>query len=33
MKHITILVPNGEDNLSSIVGTYKIFTLCMRPRV
>lgn len=26
MKHLTILVPNGENNLSSIVGTYKIFT-------
>src|SRR5436190_12817834 len=26
MKHITILVPNGENNLSSIVGAYKIFT-------
>jgi transcriptional regulator GlxA family with amidase domain len=25
-KHLTILVPNGENNLSSIVGTYKIFT-------
>ncbi|MBL7840682.1 MAG: helix-turn-helix domain-containing protein [Cyclobacteriaceae bacterium] len=24
MKHITILVPNGRNNLSSIVGTYKI---------
>lgn len=27
MKHLTVLVPNGEgNNLSSIVGTYKIFT-------
>lgn len=27
MKHITILAPNGEgNNLSSIVGTYKIFS-------
>ncbi len=26
MKHLTIIVPNGENNLSSIVGTYKIFT-------
>lgn len=26
MKHLSILVPNGENNLSSIVGTYKIFT-------
>lgn len=27
MKHLTILVPKGEaNNLSSIVGTYKIFT-------
>ncbi len=25
MKHLTILVPNGENNLSSIVGSYKIF--------
>jgi transcriptional regulator GlxA family with amidase domain len=25
MKHLTILVPEGENNLSSIVGTYKIF--------
>ncbi len=25
-KHLTILVPNGENNLSSIVGAYKIFT-------
>lgn len=24
MKHISILVPNGENNLSSIVGSYKI---------
>jgi transcriptional regulator GlxA family with amidase domain len=26
MKHLTILVPHGENNLSSIVGTYKIFS-------
>ncbi|MEQ8477793.1 helix-turn-helix domain-containing protein [Fulvivirga sp.] len=26
MKHLSIIVPNGENNLSSIVGTYKIFT-------
>lgn len=26
MKHLTIIVPEGENNLSSIVGTYKIFT-------
>src|SRR5689334_5912722 len=26
MKHLAILVPNGENNLSSIVGSYKIFT-------
>jgi len=26
MKHLTILVPNGENNLSIIVGAYKIFT-------
>ena len=26
MKHMTILVPKGENNLSSIVGSYKIFT-------
>lgn len=26
MKHITILVPDGQNNLSSIVGAYKIFT-------
>lgn len=25
MKHLTIIVPNGENNLSSIVGAYKIF--------
>ena len=25
-KHLTILVPDGENNLSSIVGAYKIFT-------
>lgn len=26
MKHLAILVPDGENNLSSIVGAYKIFT-------
>jgi transcriptional regulator GlxA family with amidase domain len=26
MKHLTIIVPEGQNNLSSIVGTYKIFT-------
>jgi transcriptional regulator GlxA family with amidase domain len=26
MKHLTILVPDGENNLSSIAGSYKIFT-------
>jgi len=26
MKHLTIVVPNGQNNLSSIVGAYKIFT-------
>jgi transcriptional regulator GlxA family with amidase domain len=26
MKHLTILIPNGENNLSSIVGAYKIFS-------
>ncbi len=26
MKHITILVPDGENNLSSIAGAYKILT-------
>ena len=26
MKHLTIIVPDGENNLSSIVGAYKIFT-------
>lgn len=26
MKHLSILVPNGENNLSSIVGAYKIFS-------
>jgi transcriptional regulator GlxA family with amidase domain len=25
-KHLTIVVPNGENNLSSIVGAYKIFS-------
>jgi len=26
MKHLTIVVPNGDNNLSSIVGAYKIFS-------
>ena len=26
MKHLTIIVPEGGNNLSSIVGAYKIFT-------
>ena len=26
MRHLTILVPDGENNLSSIVGAYKIFS-------
>lgn len=26
MKHLTIIVPQGQNNLSSIVGAYKIFT-------
>jgi transcriptional regulator GlxA family with amidase domain len=26
MKHLSILVPNGQNNLSSIVGPYKIFS-------
>jgi transcriptional regulator GlxA family with amidase domain len=26
MKHLTILVPEGENNMSSIVGAYKIFS-------
>jgi transcriptional regulator GlxA family with amidase domain len=30
MKHISILVPEGESNLSSIVGPYKIFTRANR---
>jgi hypothetical protein len=25
MKHLTIIVPEGQNNLSSIVGPYKIF--------
>ncbi|MBI3234280.1 MAG: helix-turn-helix domain-containing protein [Bacteroidetes bacterium] len=25
MKHLTILVPNGQNNLSSIIGAYKLF--------
>jgi transcriptional regulator GlxA family with amidase domain len=26
VKHLTIIVPEGENNLSSIVGTYKLFS-------
>lgn len=26
MKHLTIIVPDGENNLSSIIGAYKIFS-------
>src|SRR5215831_805931 len=26
MKHLTIIVPDGENNLSSIIGPYKVFT-------
>lgn len=26
MKHLTIIVPEGENNLSSIAGTYKLFS-------
>jgi hypothetical protein len=26
MKHLTIIVPGGQNNLGSIVGVYKIFT-------
>lgn len=26
MKHLTIIVPEGENNLSSIIGTYKLFS-------
>ena len=26
LKHLTIIVPDGQNNLSSIVGSYKIFT-------
>ena len=26
MKHLTIIVPDGENNISSIAGAYKIFT-------
>lgn len=26
MKHLTIIVPDGQNNLESIVGTYQIFT-------
>jgi len=27
MKHLTILVPNGQNNLSSVVGPYKVFSM------
>jgi transcriptional regulator GlxA family with amidase domain len=30
MKHLTIVVPEGENNLSSIVGAYKIFSRANR---
>ena len=33
MKHLTILVPEGENNLSSIVGAYKIFSRANAYRV
>jgi transcriptional regulator GlxA family with amidase domain len=33
MKHLTILVPSGENNLSSIVGAYKIFTKANEYRI
>jgi hypothetical protein len=26
MEHLTLIVPDGENNLSSIVGAYKIFS-------
>ncbi len=26
MKHISVLIPQGENNLSSIVGSYKMLT-------
>ncbi|HEY0273596.1 MAG TPA: helix-turn-helix domain-containing protein [Chitinophaga sp.] len=26
MKHLTILVPNGQNNVSSIIGSYKLFS-------
>jgi hypothetical protein len=26
MKHLTILVPDGQNKLSSIICTYKVFT-------
>ena len=26
MKHLTILVPDGQNNISSIAGAYKIFS-------
>ncbi len=32
-KHLTILVPDGENNLSSIVGAYKIFTRANEYRI
>lgn len=33
MKHLTIVVPDGQNNLSSIVGAYKIFTRANQYRV
>lgn len=27
MKHLTILVPDGQNNLSSVIGPYKIFSM------
>jgi len=33
MKHLTIVVPNGQNNLSSIIGAYKIFTRANQYRV
>jgi transcriptional regulator GlxA family with amidase domain len=33
MKHLTILVPKGQNNLSSIIGTYKVFKKANEYRV
>lgn len=33
MKHLTIVVPDGQNNLSSIIGAYKIFTRANQYRV